>query len=651
MARLNWGEKLETKIAMLPESPGCYLMKDAEGTIIYVGKAVNLKNRVRSYFRDTEHTPKVAAMIANIDDFDVLLCDSNLEALCLECNLIKLHKPHYNILLKDDKHYPYIRVNLKEPFPRLELARRMPEGGGTKKDGAKYFGPYIGATAVRQVIEAVRGVFPLRTCKKDLPLKTPCRPCVNYEIGKCMAPCAGKCTEEQYWDMMDGVLAFLGGDYQQVLKVLHKEMMDCAAQMKYERAAAVRDKIRDIEGLMERQIAIQTERSEQDVIALAQDGLDAMVHIFYVRGGRMIGGDHFALPREGSEDPGEVLAEFMTQYYEDGNLIPRNILVQTLPEGAREQLEQWLRQQKEARGAVRSAVTLTTPRRGEKHDLVLLAAKNAADALEKRNAKASVRQERTTGACEALGRALGLEKTPRRIEGYDISNTQGVLSVASMVVFIDGVAAKKEYRHFRIKTVEGANDFASLNEVLGRRFARGLQEKAEREAAGLPAAGGKFSDLPDLVLIDGGPQQLRFARQALLDMGVNVKVGPSVPGEDAVAMFGLAKKQEEIFLPDREEPILLDHHTPELHLIQRVRDEAHRFCITHHRGLRGKASIHSQLEDIPGIGPKRRKALLTKLGSLKAIREATEEQLLAVPGMTKSAAEAVLKWAEASVKK
>lgn len=633
----NWGEKLELKISMLPESPGCYLMKDAEGTIIYVGKAVNLKNRVRSYFRETEHTPKVAAMIANIADFDILLCDSNLEALCLECNLIKLHKPHYNILLKDDKHYPYLRVNLKEPFPRLELARRMPEGGA--KDGAKYFGPYIGATAVRQVIEAVRGVFPLRTCRKELPLKKPCRPCVNYEIGKCMAPCAGKCTEEAYWDMMDGVLAFLGGDYQQVLKVLQKDMMDCAAKMQYERAAALRDKIRDIEGLMERQIAIQTDRSEQDVIALAQDGLDAMVHIFYVRGGRMIGGDHFALPREGSEDPGEVLAEFLTQYYEDGNLIPRNVLVQSLPEGSREQLEQWLRQQKGTQGSGRNAVTLLTPKRGEKHDLVLLAAKNAADALAKRNAKASIREERTTGAAAALGRALGLPNPPRRIEGYDISNTQGVLSVASMVVFIDGEPAKKEYRHFRIKTVEGANDFASLNEVLGRRFEHGLKEKAEREAAGLPAKGGKFSDLPDLVLIDGGPQQLRFARQALLDMGAEV------------AMFGLAKKQEEIFLPDREEPILLDHHTPELHLIQRVRDEAHRFCITHHRGLRGKASIHSQLEDIPGIGPKRRKALLTKLGSMKAIREATEEQLLAVPGMTKAAAAAVLKWAESTAKK
>ena len=627
MAKINWGENLELKIAKLPESPGCYLMKDAEGTIIYVGKAVNLKNRVRSYFRDTAHTPKVAAMISHIADFDILLCESNLEALCLECNLIKLHRPYYNILLKDDKHYPYLRVDLKEPFPRLTLARRM------EKDGAKYFGPYIGATAVKQVIGAVRDVFPLRTCKKALPLKTPCRPCVNYEIGKCLAPCAGKCTEAEYWDMLDGVLSFLGGDYAKVVSSLKKDMADAAGRMQYEQAAVLRDKIRDVEGLMERQIAIQTAAAEQDILAIAQDGLDAMVQMVYVRGGRMIGGDSFPLPREGSEEPGEVLASFLTQYYEDANLIPRNVLVQALPEGAQEQLEQWLRRQKGG------AVTLATPKRGEKHDLVLLAAKNAADALEKRNARVAIREERTTGAAAALGRALGLPQAPRRIEGYDISNTQGVLSVASMVVFIDGVPAKKEYRHFRIKTVEGANDFASLNEVLGRRFAHGLQEKAEREAAGLSPIGGKFSDLPDLVLIDGGPQQLRFARQALLDMGADV------------AMFGLAKKQEEIFLPDREEPILLDHHTPELHLIQRVRDEAHRFGITHHRALRGKASIHSQLEDIPGVGPKRRKALLNRLGSLKAIREASLEELLAVPGMTKPAAEAVLAWARASTEK
>ncbi len=618
----RWSNELELKIAKLPESPGCYLMKDENGEIIYVGKAVNLKNRVRSYFRETAHTPKVEAMISHIHDFDILLCQTNLEALCLECNLIKRHRPYYNILLKDDKHYPYLRVDLKEPYPRLTLARRM------EKDGAKYFGPYIGATAVKQVIDAVRDVFPLRTCKLSLPLKTPRRPCVNYEIGRCLAPCAGKCTEAQYWDMLDGVLSFLGGDYRQVVDRLRGEMNAAAARMQYERAAVLRDKIRDVEGLMERQIAIQTERAEQDILALAQDGLDAMVQLMYVRGGRMVGGDHFPLPREGSEEPGEVLASFLTQYYEDGNLIPRHVLVQALPEDSQPQLEAWLREQKGG------AVTLATPKRGEKHELIRLAVKNAADALEKRNARENIRQERTVGACAGLARVLGLPQAPRRIEGFDISNTQGVLSVAAMVVFIDGVAAKKEYRHFRIRTVVGANDFASMKEVLGRRFAHGMQEKAEREAAGLPAVGGRFSDLPDLVLIDGGPQQLRFAREALQELGVEVP------------MFGLAERNEEIYLPDRADPICLDHHTPELHLVQRIRDEAHRFGITHHRALRGKASIHSQLEDIPGVGPKRRKALLSHFGSLKAIREANMDELLAVPGMNRPAAEAVLAWGE-----
>ena len=622
MARIDWGENLELKIAKLPDSPGCYLMKDAEGTIIYVGKAVNLKNRVRSYFRDTAHTPKVAAMISHIADFDILLCDSNLEALCLECNLIKEHRPYYNILLKDDKHYPYLRVNLHEPFPRLTLARRM------QKDGARYFGPYIGATAVKQVIDAVRDVFPLRTCKLTFPLKRPVRPCINYDIKKCLAPCAGQCTEAEYWDMMDGVLAFLSGDYQPVIDQLTRSMEQAAERMEYEKAAAYRDKIRDVRGLMERQIAIRTDRSEQDIIALSQDGLDAMVQIVYVRGGRMLGGDHFLLEREGSEDAGEVLAEFLTQYYEEGGLIPRNVLVQTLPEGTQEQLEQWLRQQKGA------AVTLLMPRRGEKHDLVLLAEKNARDALEKRNARAAVREERTVGAAASLGRILGLKDFPRRIEGYDISNTQGVQSVGSMVVFIDGEPAKKEYRQFRIKTVEGANDFASLNEVLSRRFAHGVKEKAEREAQGLSLVGGKFSDLPDLILIDGGPQQVRFAREAMLAQGLDIP------------MFGLAERLEEIWLPNREEPIVLDHHTPELQLVQRVRDEAHRTAITHHRTLRGKAFTHSQLEDIPGIGPKRRKALLKHFGSIRAIREATEDELLAVDGINKPAAEAILAWSK-----
>ncbi len=622
MARLDWGENLELKISMLPESPGCYLMKDADGTIIYVGKAVNLRNRVRSYFRDTEHTPKVAAMIAHIADFDILLCESNLEALCLECNLIKEHKPYYNILLKDDKHYPYLRLDLKEPFPRLTLARRM------QNDGAKYFGPYIGATAVKQIIDAVRNVFPLRTCRMALPPSKPVRPCINHDIGKCLAPCAGKCTEAEYWDMMDGVLAFLSGDYGPVIDRLTEQMGRAAEKMEYERAAALRDKIRDVRGIQERQIAIRTDRSEQDILALAQDGLDAMVQILYVRGGRMLGGDHFLLEREGGEDPGEVLAGFVTQYYGQGPVIPRNALVQALPEGAREQLEAWLRQE---RGA---AVALRTPQRGEKHDLVLLAAKNAKDALEKRNARAAVREERTSGAAASLGRILGLKAYPRRIEGYDISNTQGVHSVGSMVVFIDGEPAKKEYRQFRIKTVEGANDFASLNEVLGRRFAHGLKERAEREAEGLPFTGGKFSDFPDLILIDGGPQQVRFAMDALRAQGVEVP------------MFGLAEKLEAIWLPDAAEPILLDHRTPELQLVQRVRDEAHRTAITHHRALRDRAFTHSALDDIEGIGPKRRKALLKRFGSVKQIRAAALEELLTVEGMTRPAAEAVRAWAE-----
>ena len=614
---INWGEKLEEKIRMLPDSPGCYLMKDASGEIIYVGKAVNLKNRVRSYFRDTAHTPKVAAMIAHIDDFDILLCETNLEALILECNLIKRHKPYYNILLKDDKHYPYLKVDMRQPFPRLELCRKM------EKDGAKYFGPYIGANAVRQVIEAVRDVFPIRSCKQVLPPKSPKRPCMNYDIGRCLAPCAGKCKEEAYREMMEGVLSFLGGDYDGVLKKLRKDMEEAAAALRFEKAAAIRDKIRDVQGLMERQIALRTDRSEQDLIALAQDGLDAMIQILYVRGGRMVGGDHFALPREGGEEPGEVIASFLTQYYEQAGLIPRNVLCQTLPEGAAEQLELWLREKKG------SAVTVATPQRGEKHELVLLAEKNARDALMKRNARRTIHEERTVEAAKNLGKILGMDRYPRRIEGYDISNTQGVQSVAAMVVFIDGEPAKKEYRHFRIKTVEGANDFASLYETLSRRYAHAAREEEEGTEQG------KFTDLPDLILIDGGPQQLRFARQAILDLGI-----------EPPAMFGLAERLEEIWLPDAEEPILLDHRTPELQLVQRVRNEAHRFGIIHHRALRGKASIHSQLEDIPGVGPARRKALLKAFGSLKAIKAADLETLAGVPGMNRAAAEAVRGWAE-----
>ena len=595
-------ENLRTKLAMLPDSPGCYLMKH-QGEIIYVGKAVNLKNRVRSYFHTKEHTPKVAAMVAQVDDFDILLCNTNLEALALECNLIKLHKPHYNILLKDDKHYPYVRIDRREPFPRVTIARRM------QKDGAQYFGPYIGATAVRDALEVVRRVFPIRTCDKKLPLKAPARPCVNYEIGRCKAPCAQLCSQEEYAQIIDGVVSFLNGNSKEICDRLNQEMWAAAKKMDYELAAQKRDALRDVEGLMERQRAIQTNDAQQDVLALAQDGLDAMAQVLIIRGGRMIGGDSFALPGEGNEPPQSVLTEFALRYYAD-RLPAREIL--TMPVEEPEVIAQLLR---ERRGG---AVDVLTPQRGEKRALVLLAERNAADALEKRNAQRMTRQERTVGACQALAEAIGMQGYPKRIEGFDISNTQGVLSVASMVVFIDGEPAYREYRHYRIKTVEGANDFASMNEVLGRRFARTLREDpAERWV------------MPDLVLIDGGPEQLRFAREAMLSMGINVP------------MFGLAKRLEEIYLPNQEEPVVLDHHTPALHLIQRIRDEAHRFAITYHRSLRGKASVHSSLEDIPGVGPARRRALLAHFGSIKKMREADQDELCTVKGMNKTAAAAV----------
>lgn len=603
-------ETIARKLKLLPDSPGCYLMKE-QGKIIYVGKAVNLKNRVRSYFHGRDHTPKVAAMISHIEDFDIMLCRTNLEALILECNLIKLHKPYYNILLKDDKHYPYIRVDLREPYPRVTVARRQ------MNDGARYFGPYIGATAVKEVLEALRKLFPLRTCKLALPLKPPKRPCMNYEIGKCLGPCGGKCTQEEYGAAVQRVLSFLGGKYQEVTSGIRADMLEAAKNLQFEKAAQLRDHIRDIEGLMQRQQAIQTSGAEQDVFALAQDDLDAMAQVIYVRAGRILGGDSFALPREGGEDAGEVLLDFIIQFYDGERRPAREVICPSLPgDVIGEDLEEWLRQK---RGG---ACTLTIPQRGDKRALTLLAEKNARDALEKRNAKKQVLHERTIGAAEELGRILGLPETPRRIEGYDISNTQGNQNVASMVVFIDGAPAPREYRHYRIKSFEGANDFASMNEVLSRRFRRCFAEDPRERWP-----------LPDLVLIDGGPEQLAFAREAMLREGADVP------------MFGLAKRLEEIFLPGREESILLDHHSPVLHLIQRIRDEAHRFAITYHRGLRGKAHTHSALEDIEGIGPGRRRALLQYFKSIKAIREASEDELTQVPGMNAPAAKAVYAWA------
>lgn len=595
-------DAIRLKLSLLPDSPGCYLMKQ-EGRIIYVGKAVNLKNRVHSYFRQTAHTPKVAAMVSHIDDFDIVLCNSNLEALLLESNLIKLHKPYYNILLKDDKRYPYIRIDLNEPYPRLSIARQPQD------DGAKYFGPYIGANAIRQVMDLLRRAFPLRTCKLKLPLARPIRPCINYDIGQCLGPCANRCTQEEYREVVERVLGFLRGRYQPVIDQLERDMRRAAGNLQFERAGELRDCIRDVRGLMEQQNVQRADAVQQDIIALAQDGLDAMAQVMYIRGGKMLGADAFSLPREGKEDPEEVLSAFLLQFYSE-RIPAREVIVEAA--SGLEETELWLRERREA------PVRLSVPRRGDKRALVLTAKKNAEDALARRNANRKIKEERTTGAVKELAQALELDFVPRRIEGFDISNTQGTLSVASMVVFLDGEPAKKEYRHFRIKTVEGANDFASMNEVLKRRFLRAQREEE-----------GERWPLPDLVLVDGGMEQLRFARAAMLETGIEVP------------MFGLAKRLEEIYLPDREEPIRLDQRSPALHLIQRVRDESHRFAITHHRNLRAKSGVHSRLEDIPGIGPGRRRALLAHFRTMKAIGEASEEELQKVRGLSASAARSV----------
>lgn len=611
---------LEYKIKMLPDSPGCYIMK-SQGEIIYVGKAVNLKNRVRQYFHGS-HTPKVAAMVSRVDDFDLMLCQTNFEALTLECNLIKKHKPFYNILLKDDKQYPYLRIDLNERYPRLTLARNM-DG---QRAGVKYFGPYIGATAVRQVMEEVRRFFPLRTCQLSLPLKTPRRPCVHHQIGKCLAPCAGKVSEEDYQAILKRVIDFLNGDSRELLAELTREMSEASARMEYEQAAVIRDKIDDIRRLMEEQHAIQTRDVEQDVLAVAQDGQDAMVQLTHIRAGRMEGGRSFLMENCGTETPQAVLAGFLTQYYDDAHLIPRNVLVQSLPEPV-EELEQWLR---ERRGG---AVTLAVPQRGDKLDLVRLALKNAEDALAKHRQSAAVKDMRTRQAMKELQEALGLPALPQRIEGYDISNTQGILSVASMVVFEGGLPNKKAYRIYRIKTVEGANDFASMAEVITRRFTHGLKERHERMEAGLNPDTGSFSKLPDVILIDGGPEQLLFAHRAMQE------AGGSVP------MFGLAKRFEEIYLPGREEPIVLDRRSNALHLVQHVRDEAHRFGITHHRALRGKEGLRSELSAIPGIGPKKQAALIRHFKSVKAIFEATREELCEAEGISNGMAQRILDYA------
>ncbi len=601
-------DSLRVKLENLPDSPGCYLMKSG-GTIIYVGKAKNLKNRVRQYFQSSKnHSPKVRAMVEKIDDLDTVLVDGEVEALMLECNLIKLHRPYYNILLKDDKQYPYLAIDLGQPFPEVVIRRQR------ENDGMRYFGPYLGATIVREMLDAVRQIFPIRTCKLQLTEGMHLRPCVHHEIGQCLAPCASLISSAEYHQLIDKVIAFLGGRYAEVLDDLRARMKEAAASMNYERAAVYRDRIYAVEQVMQKQKATSVRDVDQDVIAASALGADALVSVLSMRGGRLIGAQHFTLSGAGDEAAGDILAQFLTQHYADGESIPKAILVPETPADM-DYIAEYLS------GLKGVKVSVAVPERGEKRRLIEMAIKNNRGEAELRELKLQKSYARTFGALKELADALSLSTPPRRIEGYDISNTQGAQSVGSMVVMIDGVAAPKEYRHFRIKTVEGPNDFESMHEVILRRFTHGLAEKAEREAQGLPALGGKFSDLPDLVLIDGGRGQLGEAMKAMHAAGGNVR------------MFGLAKRIEEIVLPEAEESLLLDRHSEALHLIQRLRDEAHRFGITHHRKLRAKHSATSSLDAIPGVGPKKKKALLKQFRTIESLKNASEDELALAEGV------------------
>ena len=608
--------ELEWKLHNLPDSPGCYLMKSG-GKIIYVGKAKNLKNRVSQYFHASRsHTPKVRAMVEKIDDFDIMLVDGELEAFALECNLIKAHRPRYNILLKDDKHYPYIRIDMKENFPKPELVRKQ------EKDGAKYFGPFQGATVVREVLDVVRTVFPIRCCSYALNPDKPRRPCVHHQVGQCMAPCAGRVSPEDYRAVMQKVIDFLGGRYAPVIDELTQRMKEASLQMNYERAALFRDRIRAVESVMQKQKAISTSQDDRDVIAVLHHDADALVELMFIRSGRLIGSESFTLEGAGDETAGEILTQFILQYYSKENLPPHEILLSAEPP-EKNVVEELLTELHGRRSYI------FTPMRGDKARLIRMAMKNVRDKAEKLDKKNAASYERTVGACAELAEALGLDFVPRRIEGYDISNTQGSLSVGSQVVMIDGVCRKDQYRIYRIKTVQGANDFASHHEVMTRRLTHGLKEIKERRDAGLDISEGKFSDLPDLILIDGGRGQLSYAMDAMHQLGLEIP------------MFGLAERIEEIVLPYSDESILLDRHSNALHLIQRLRDEAHRFAITHHRKLRGKASVSSRLDGVAGIGEKRKKSLLKHFATVEALKNASVEEIAAAPGMSRPAAENV----------
>ncbi len=596
---------LEEELKKLPDKPGVYIMHDKIDTIIYVGKAISLRNRVRQYFRtSTKHTPKIKSMVSNIAYFEYIITDSELEALVLECNLIKEHRPKYNTMLKDDKTYPFIKVTVHEAYPRVLFSRKMKHGTG------RYFGPYTSASAVKDTIELLCKLYKIRTCSRVLPRDTgKDRPCLNYHIGQCSAPCQGYISEEEYKKSVDSVIDFLSGNYAKIINQLTEQMQQASEKMEFEEAAKYRDLIASVRQVAQKQKITADDSADRDVIACASDGTDAVVQVFFIREGKLLGRDHFHMSVAQGDSRSEIISQFMKQYFGGTPYIPKVVMLQEEIEDA-QIIADWLSQIKKRR------VLIVTPKKGDKEKLVELAYKNAQMVLIQDGEKIKREQQRTIGAMEEIAGWLNLPGI-RRAEAYDISNTNGIESVGSMVVFEDGKPKKNDYRKFKIKTVKGPDDYKSMREVLTRRFKRALEGSSG------------FDVYPDLIMMDGGRGQVNIALEVLSELGLSIPVCGMVK-DDRHNTRGLYYNNVEI-------PI--DTHSEGFKLITRVQDEAHRFAIEYHRSLRSKVQVNSVLDGIQGVGPARRKALMRHFQDIEKIRNASVEELQEAEGITQKVAQ------------
>ena len=610
---------IEEELKKLPSRPGVYLMHDEKDAIIYVGKAISLKNRVRQYFQSSRNKGvKIEQMVTHIARFEYIVTDSELEALVLECNLIKEHRPKYNTMLMDDKTYPYIKVTVNEEYPRVLFSRQL------KKDKAKYYGPYTSAGAVKDTIDLIHKLYQIRTCSRNLPRDIGKeRPCLNYHIKQCAAPCQGYISREEYGERVAKVLDFLNGNYSPLLKELEEKMKAASDAMEFEAAIEYRELLNSVRQIAQKQKITNSDMEDKDVIAFAADGEDAVVQVFFVRDGRLIGRDHFCLRTAEGESSREILGSFIKQFYAGTPYIPRELMLQEEIED-RELIEQWLTARKGHR------VYLRVPKMGSKEKLVELAKKNAALVLSQDKEKIKREEGRTIGAMKEIAGLLGIPEITR-VEAFDISNTNGFESVGSMVVYEKGKPKRSDYRKFKIRTVQGPDDYASMREVLLRRFRHGLEEGQELRGKELPEELGSFTRFPDLLMMDGGRGQVNIALQVLDELGLAIPVCGMVKDDN--------HRTRGLYFHNTELPI--DRNSEGFRLITRIQDEAHRFAIEYHRSLRSKEQVHSILDDIEGIGPARRKALMKEFQSLEAIREADIERLCEVPSMNRAAAEKV----------